>query len=236
MPEITITNTRDVAASRLSMLVVGESGVGKTTLAKTIPDGQRAIIISAESGLLSLSGTEIDVIQCPDWLTFVEAYKWVKKNGADYQWVFIDSLSELAQRLVERMKERYPNRSDSMVMWGEYSDTMTNAIKAWRDLSTHNVVFTALPSVDKDGVTGARFVGIDIAGKISAKLPAFFDEVFSLRIFRNESGEERRCLVTYPHDGWVGKDRSGALDAFEPPHLGQVAAKILKPITQPKAK
>ena len=229
---IEITNTATVAAQRLSILVVGESGVGKTSLAKTIPAGDKAIIISAESGLLSLRGTDIDVIQCPNWATFTEAYRWVKKNGQAYQWVFIDSLTELAQRLIEQLKERYPSRTDSMVLWGEYADTMANAIKAWRDLSTHNVVFTALPSVDKDGVSGARFIGIDIAGKISAKAPAFFDEVFALRIFEDAEGKAQRFFVTCPHEGWVGKDRSGALKTFEPPDLATVAAKILQ---QPNA-
>lgn len=226
MSELVITSTAEVAVAKLSCLIYGESGVGKTRLAATIPTGEKCLILSAESGLLSLRGTAIDTIKINAWPDITESYRLIKRQGG-YRWVFIDSLTELAQRLVEHLKVRYPDRKDSMVLWGEYTDTMTGMIKAFRDLDGVNVVFTALPSVDKDGISGARFVGINIMGKLSAMLPAFFDEVFAYRIFEDESGVQKRCLVTATHDGWVAKDRSGVLKPFEQPDLGSIATRIL---------
>lgn len=223
---ITITNTKTVTAERMTMLVYGNPGAGKTSLAKTIQG--RVLILSAESGLLSLSGTEMDVIEIGSWADVQEAYGWIVAEPRPYDWIFIDSLTELGQRLVEDMKRIYPDRKDSIVMWGEVADRMRAFIKAFRDLRPYSVVFTALAKIDKDAV-GRRFTGVDLNGKIADQLPAFFDEVFALRILEAEDGTASRWLVTSQHDDWVAKDRSGQLALFEPPDLAGIARKIIGP-------
>ena len=53
-----IKNTKDVENHRVVGMIVGPSGVGKTSLARTLKG--RTLIGSAESGLLSLKGADID--------------------------------------------------------------------------------------------------------------------------------------------------------------------------------
>lgn len=223
---ITLTNTQAVTAERMTMLVYGNPGAGKTSLARTLPG--RVLILSAESGLLSLAGTAMDVIEISSWADVQEAYGWIAAEPRPYDWIFIDSLTELGQRLVEDMKRRYPDRKDSIVMWGEVADRMRAFIKAFRDMRPYSVVFTALAKIDKDAV-GRRFTGVDLNGKIADQLPAFFDEVFALRILEAEDGTASRWLVTSQHDDWIAKDRSGKLGLFEPPDMAAITAKIIGP-------
>jgi hypothetical protein len=229
---ITITSTRDIAASTVKMLVVGESGVGKTKLAKTLADaGQQVLILSAESGLLSLRGTDIHAIEIGKDVNPVdhlkEVYAWLMTERPAYDWLFIDSLTEITQRQVAYLKLLYPDRKDRFPLWEEYADTIRALIKDFRDQSLYSVVFTALVKVDSDK-DGRRFYGISMEHKtLRQDLPALFDEVFAMRILPDENGLPGRWLVTQPHEDWLGKDRSGALELFEKPDLAAITAKIL---------
>ena len=55
-----IKNTEAIHQSNLKCLIYGESGAGKTYLANTLT--QPTLIISAESGLVSLTGSNIDYV------------------------------------------------------------------------------------------------------------------------------------------------------------------------------
>ena len=58
-----IRSTKEISNQRFSILIVGESGVGKTSTAKTLPSPHSEIlIISAESGLACLAETDIPTI------------------------------------------------------------------------------------------------------------------------------------------------------------------------------
>ena len=62
----------------------------------------------------------------------------------------------------------------------------------------------------------------------------FFDEVLVLRVEADADGNPYRCLQTARDLQYEAKDRSGALEAFEPPDLAAIAAKI-KSAVQPAA-
>lgn len=230
-----IFNTDQVGDSSLKILVYGESGAGKTTLAGTIKEP--TLIISAEAGLLSLKGKKIDVIDLslddegkviPQENRIVrlsEVYKYLLTDEAKkkYKWIFVDSLTEISQNLMAALYKEFPERKDTLPMYGENSKRMRSIVKTFRDLPFYNVVITALSMVDKDE-NNQRYTGINIVGKLSDSLPAFFDEVFYLHVDKETS---ERVLVTEKSDKLVCKDRSGKLDKFEKPDLSQIASKIL---------
>ena len=233
-----VTNTKGVGTDALKILVFGESGVGKTTLAGTI--SEPTIIISAEAGLLSIRDKKIDVIDIAldDKGEVVpqekrigrlgEAYKFLLTEEArkKYKWVFIDSLTEISQNLVAQLQQEFPERKDSLVLYGENAKRMRSLVKSFRDLPYYNVVFTALSATDKDE-NNQRFTGVSIIGKLADQLPAFFDEVFYLHVEKHvETGELKRILVTEKSEKLMAKDRSGKLNKFEAPDLSVVAAKI----------
>lgn len=223
-----ISSTKGIGVNALKMLVYGPSGVGKTSLAMTIKEP--LLLISAEAGLLPLRHSEIDVIDLTtvtkdkriDMLAEAYTYLMTPEAQKKYKWIMIDSLSELSQNLVEKLQVEFPDRKDSLVLYGENAKRMRSIVKLFRDLPHYNVIFTALDETEKDD-NGMRFQTIQMIGKISQQLPAYFDEVFYMTTI-----EGVRKLVTGKSEKLVAKDRSGALEQFEPADLGLIVAKIRK--------
>lgn len=219
-------------SSRFLALVIGQSGIGKTSLLRTIPENEPVFVVSAEAGLLCVrdlvESKRVQGVEVSSFADLGEVYNFlISPAAAAYKWVFIDSLTEIAARCVEAMKAKYPDRKDSFPMWGEYGDKMTALIKAYRDLQAFNVVFTCLDSTEKDDLN-RRFVGPSMSGNaIKERLPSWFDEVFFMVSLPDAEGKERRAFITQPWERFPAKDRSGKLAVVENPHLGQIKAKIL---------
>lgn len=224
----------DIHQERLALLTYGQSGSGKTSSAKTLPG--RKLVINLENGCLPLAGDEsIDIYDCCvdgngkelDRTRRIDKFNYCLREiipqHPEYDWLVVDSLTELAQVLVENLKKKYPDRSDAFPMWGEYNDTLMGICKNLRD-SGRNVFITALDCVDKDE-SGRRFIGIDVSGKIAARIPAFFDEIFYLKEFTDE-GKSVRKLITGNYNGVIAKDRSGKLNLIEEANLSLVINKI----------
>lgn len=231
--------TEDYLNDRLVFLVYGKSGSGKTRLARTLPDPSRVCIINFENGLLSIrKGPKMAVYDCTvdakgaimerkhrfeKLLYFLKDVAPLK--AGEFDWLVFDSLTEAAQNLVEALKGKYPEKKDGLVLWGEYSDVIIQFVKQLRDYKPFNILLLALDAVDKDD-SGRRFIGVDINGKASQRLPALLDEVFYLQTFKKEDGSEVQKLITSNYETIIAKDRSGSLDKFEEPNLKTIIEKI----------
>lgn len=233
-----ITNTLDIGINNLKILVIGESGAGKTSLALTIEEP--ILIISAESGLLPLRKKSMDVfdlsiddngapiIKEKRYDRVKEAYVYLQTIEArnKYKWVFIDSLTEVSQNLFEMLQLEFPEKDKNWELYRENLRRIRGLIKSFRDLPWYNVVFTVLSSVEKDQ-DNRRFIGVSMVGAMAKSIPAYFDEVFYLHVDRDESsGVTKRMLITEMSDRITAKDRSGTLNKYEPADLGYVYKKI----------
>lgn len=219
-----LTTTKAAGTAHgLKILVHGPAGAGKTRLASTTPDHSRTLIISAEAGLLSLREFEIPVITIASIDDMREAYGYVVADkGETYDWVIIDSLSEIAEACLAHEKE---NTANGLRAYGEMADIMFRLIRRFRDIAGVHVVFTAKQERISD--EGRLVYAPMLPGKqLSQGIAYLFDEVFALRAHRQDDGTIRRFLQT-AHDGvYDAKDRSGALDMAEAPDLANIAKKI----------
>lgn len=222
-----IKSTKDQSPIKLNVLISGTSGSGKTTLAKTLTG--KTLIISLESGLLSLKDYAIDYVEI-NGVTPSERYLQLKQtvldaSKSDYENIFFDSLTDIAQLFVDLCKEKFPDFKDSMRLWNEYNTLMTGFLKFTRDLPK-NIFHITLLKTDKDEI-GRRFNVPDMAGSIATKCVAMLDFVFVLRVFEKD-GEFTRALLTSNEDIYLAKDRSGKLSKYEKPDLQEIINKVFQ--------
>lgn len=242
------------SADRICALLIGPAGIGKTSqirclLGQDFQNGawvqsgfqpEKVLVLSAESGLLCVrdlvASGQVEGFEVRSLADFQEALRFCLSpefRQAGYRWVFLDSLTEIAARCAEDLQKKYPSKSDSFKMWGEYSQTMTDIIKTFRDLSGVNVVFTCLLAVEKDDA-GRRFPVPDISGSgLKQRLTSYFDEVLVMeRLVLNVGNPEAPTMqevLVFNTKNPVGlaKDRSGKLAETEYPSLLSVRNKIL---------
>lgn len=225
--------------SGVKMLVYGPSGTGKTVLSATAP---APVILSAEAGLLSLRQKNLEklfgvgnpsvtynapVIQIATVQDLTEAYKWLSESqeANQFQTVCIDSLSEIAEVVLNNAKRQV---KDPRQAYGELIEKMETTIRMYRDLPNKHVYMSAKIEPQKDEMTGViKYIPSMPGSKLGSKLPYFFDEVFRIGINKTPQGESYRFLQTQPDIQHEAKDRSGSLDALEPPFLTTIFNKIL---------
>lgn len=217
---------------RFTALIIGEAKIGKTSLIRTIPTDENVCVLSAESGLLCIrdlvKAKQVTGYEIGSFADMRESFQLLMtdKFKEHYKWIFIDSLTEISSRCVEAMKAKYPNKADSFPMWGEYNDLMTQMIKGFRDIAHYNVIFTCLPSIEKDE-NNKRYVGPNISGSgLKERLTSYFDEVFYMTTQKGANGTEERVFITQPWGRYPAGDRSGALELIEQPNLAAIKSKI----------
>lgn len=229
-----INSTKDLKNKPSYILVYGASGIGKTTLFKTLPNLEGVLILDAESGLACLKGTDIaDTSLARDddemLIPMGERYKRLQEfmvevqlpaTKARFHTLCIDSITEISQVIMAYMKDVM--KYDGFQLWGEYTQAMMSLVKFFRDLEHYTVIFTGLEARIDDEV-GQSQACPDVGGKKAKEhlLPAF-DIVARMVV----DGDGERKLVTKTTIKTQAKDRTGTLEGVESPHLGQILAKV----------
>ena len=218
------------------MLFYGVSGIGKTSLIKTLPELDKVLVLDTENGLASLQMQGIDVAYKPlayddnnvllteaqrfeEFKKFIEYIK-TPECTSRYNVLFVDSLTEIAQNIHRHMKEKH---GDGFKLWGEYTAAMQDLIKFFRDLDHYTVIFTALEERIDDEDTGTSYYFPAIGGRKvkEAVLPAF--DVVGRMVLDKEG---QRLLICKPTAKTQAKDRLGCLAEIEQPNLKTILNKL----------
>lgn len=218
---IKLTSTKEIG-SNVNFLIYAEAGWGKTTQCKNV---EAPLIISAEGGLLALSGTDLPVFEINNREDCNEVYDWIMMSAEanKYKTICIDSLSEIAEVLLTDEKQK---SKDARQAYGVMFDEMSLLIRGFRDMKK-DVYFSAKMKRVVDDASGAVTFTPSVPGQMLLQaLPHFFDEVFVGRYGKLEDGSVYRYLQTTSDMQYTAKDRSGTLTPVAEPHLGKVIETI----------
>lgn len=196
----------EVADRRLKLLLYGDSGVGKTTLALQFP---HTVAIDMEGGT-DLYGDvySFDRLNASDANSVTQAIDWLRTENHTYKTLVIDPITILWESLQHKWSDIFLKRNKGGKGFKfEYYDFQMRdwgIIKnEWRDILRKlialdmNVVVTARQKILYSD-TGMRPIGMTFDGEKS--LPYLFDVV--VRLYRDEKGRFMgECI----------KDRSGRL-------------------------
>lgn len=219
------TTTEKAAVSHgVKMLVYGDAGVGKTRLCSTAP---KPLILSAESGLLSLKHVKVPVIVIKSYADLILALEWCKTEAVKMGilTVCLDSFSEVVEMILA--KEKAATR-DGRKAYGEMATEAIRIAKEFRDLPGLNVIITCKEEIIENPMTGTpKAIPTAPGQQVAKELRYLFDQVFHAYTGTDDEGTKFWGLETQPADHCVAKDRSGKLSNPELPDLTVITNKIM---------
>ncbi len=229
----------------LKALVHAPAGTGKTILGATAKCP--TLIISAESGLLSLGQDQENLIQSgspdfdPSFCTVVEVKTLDElsevfdelepeegESLADFdphfKWIVLDSITEIAEVV---LANELAASKDPRKAYGNLQSKMLTLLKSFRDLPKYNVLMTCKQEKKTDETSGVTMYQPMMPGtKLTQQIPYLFDEVWCLRIGKDEEGDAFHYIQGTRELQYEAKDRSGKLSDCEPPSLAMLYEKI----------
>lgn len=212
-------------SSWYNMLIYGDSGTGKTTLAGSadaVPAMRPVLVVDIEGGTESLkhSYPNVEVVRVKSWKEMQVVYDALYDGDHDYKTVILDSLTEIQKfNMNDIMSQVIQKRPDldpdvpSMREWGKNLEQIRKFVRGFRDLEIHTI-FTALAKTEKNEKTGIRTTKPSLSGKMADEIAAFLDVVgyyYVKQIGSDDAAEFKRLLLTQKTDEYVAKDRTGRL-------------------------
>lgn len=219
---ISYGNTKDLGGS-IKMMIHAPAGYGKTSLLATAPT---PLVVSTEQGLLSLkkAGLPFAIVQTMEDLKAIREMIFTHESFASFETIGIDSITDIAESIVMEFKKTY---KDPRQAYSELNDQLLPELRKWRDQNQKHVYVTCKQNHITDGLTGAIKYSTSMPGRVlPQEMPYWGDELLTIRIVRDEEGKETRWIQTQPDIQYDAKDRSGALDLFEPMNLTTIINKI----------
>lgn len=204
-------------------VLYGGPGTGKTPLISTAPN---PILLACEPGLLSMRGTNL-----PTWDAYTPAridefFQWFmnSKEASRFDTLGVDSISQMAELYLRLYQTQ---NKDGRKAYGDLSVKMMDLLNGLYFMPNKHIVLIAKQTIaDDNGVTRRRpyFPGQDL----NVKVPHLFDGIFHMGLHQipGIQGAQKAICTAEQYD-LMARDRSGRLNVFEPPNLGDIFTKVM---------
>ena len=210
-----------------SLLVHGPAKSGKSTLASTAP--KPLLFIDAEGGtrFLPITGIKWDpareeppvpdgtwdtaVVSVHNYDTVTQAYAWLQSGKHPFQAVVVDSISEIQQKLIEKITNRGQAQQQD---WGDVLRQFVGLMRDFRDLLEHptrpleNVTLVAMTKQGADGLYHPW-----LQGQSATMIPYLFDICAAMTVTNYDDGTgtmvQAHRLLIGPNNQYLTGERVG---------------------------
>ena len=180
----------------LTLMVYGESKVGKSTFAVTAPYPRRSLSVDGGPRFLPITVKFCDplteeppladgtwdtvVVKVNEYDVVMKAFQWLQSGKHHFKSLIIDSISELQVKCMDNIAG---TEQMKMQQWGELLRHMGALLRDLRDLTMHPtqpleaVVLTAMARKGQDGVYRPY-----LQGQLAIQAPYFYDILGALTV------------------------------------------------------
>jgi phage nucleotide-binding protein len=224
----------DTLSRGIAMIIYSNPGVGKTTLAATLPP-EETLFINVEGGIGPLMGTKHVVFNLPAAIKSYEIeevvddlYKHLRTEKHGFKYVIIDNMSELEQQLILNLTLRRGKDTPELREYGDVGFKMKEWVRLFRDLVYQNitVIFNAweipLEIKNVDGAIVTQTFPM-IGKKLAPQACGIVDVVGHLEVYEKTG---KRWVRFGPSDQYITKSQFKGLDAGEPADMPAILDKL----------
>lgn len=198
----------------------GGAGSGKTPLLNTAP---RPVLLACEPGLLSMRGSNVPTFQAFEPKRIDEFFDWVcgSKEANNFDTIGIDSATEMAEIY---LKQALKDNRHGQKAYGEMAENVEKHLRRLYFAPNKHIYVIAKQEILRE----TNFKRPYFPGQyLPVQVPHLFDFILNLGI-HSVPGQGQvkafRCIESFSE---VARNRTGNLNEFEPPHLGQLFQKAM---------
>lgn len=226
----------------ISILIYADPGVGKTTLASTLPEGE-TLILNFEAGLGPLLGTKhlVSNLHGTDVSKLDELYKDLRTKKHPFKYVVLDNISELEQWVLLSLTKKRGKEFTEVREYGDAAFKMREYMHLFRDLVFQGitVIFNAwefpLEIKNNDGCIITKTFP-KLSKRVSPEVCGIVDVVGHLEVHEKTG---KRWIRFGPSDQYITKSQFKGLSDGEPADLVTILEKLYdydytrKPVPEP---
>lgn len=213
----------------------GKSGVGKTWMMADIAIYFKTLMISSEFSQVTIQkhnnfariDPNLDIYDVDSWDTVKEAFDYLMENQAKYEWVIVDSLTDINKRAIEDVTASTKDDTMTQRSWGQVTQRIEKFIRYIRDLRI-NVAFSTLATSEKNEMTGEVCYYPSLTGRLKEEFPAYLDLngfVFT-KESQTEPGKIERLIQFVNSPKAIAKDRHNTFSNYEPANMEHLLRKL----------
>lgn len=190
---VQIKKTSDKKYAYAKILILGEAGVGKTYFLGSVPDNEILVLnIVSESGMMTLNGRDIDVIDIDGIDDMKQAIEWIKLNGSKYSYIGIDSLSQWQKNLDVEL----PEEKHTWAKWQKIARITKDIVDQLKALPFHIVCTSEVKKEKEDDLGSYKYLPA-LLGSSKNEIDHWFDFVWYFDRYQQNlnSPISYRCLL-----------------------------------------
>ena len=198
----------------------GPPGSGKTPLINTAP---RPLLLATEPGLLSMRGSTVPtyLAETPSKIDGFFDWFFNSKEATQFDTLGVDSGSEIAGiYLIDSLNKN----KHGMKAYGEMAEAVEKHLRKLYFLANKHIYFIAKQEI----ITESNYKRPYFPGKyLPVQIPHLFDFILNLAVHPVPGQGQVSAFRCKESFDMMARARTGNLNEFEPPHLGNLFNKAM---------